>query len=202
MLIRPGASGIPSLWETAAFGPALPAAVVVSAIASGIGAAGQVYSGIQQANAANYQAQVAKNNATIATQSALYATLAGNSQEQTEALRTRNAVGAAITGSAAHGLDVNSGSALDLRTSAATMGELSDLNIRSNSAREAYGYANQAVSFDAQAELDKSQASSDVIGGALSAAGTLGQGYGAASSLNAELQRTGAVSNSWPSIGN
>lgn len=61
---------------------------------------------------------------------------------------------------------------------AASLGELSALTIRSNAAKESYGYLNQAWSAQAQANLDQSNAQADMMAGLVGGAGDLISGIG------------------------
>jgi hypothetical protein len=175
-------------------GPAVLAvgAVAATVIGAGVTAYSAESSAAAQAQAANYQAQVARNNQTIANNNADAATAAGAAQEQQNAMKTRAEVGAQLADQASSGLDVNSGSAVDVRSSTSALGELSGLNIVNNAARTAYGYKTQSENFGAQANLDTMEASSASLAGDLGAAGSIIGGIGSASSLQDELKLTGA----------
>jgi hypothetical protein len=126
---------------------------------------------------AKYNAQVATQNQQIATQNA---TLAGQSGEQQAAqseAKTRAEVGAIKASEAAGNIDVNSGSAVDVQSSAAELGELSAITIRGNAA---YGYQTQSTSFENQAQLDTQQAANDTTAGEIAAPVTLLGGLGGA----------------------
>lgn len=143
-------------------------------LASGaISAVGSIEKGQASSAAAKYNAGIAQNNATIAQQNA---TFAGQEGQQNAAIaegKTRAQVGAITAAQAANGVEVNSGSALDVRSSAAELGELNAINIRANAARQAYGFQTEATSDQAQAQLNKSQAQSDSTAGYISAGSTL-----------------------------
>lgn len=143
-------------------------------LASGaISAVGSIEKGQASSAAAKYNAGIAQNNATIAQQNA---TFAGQEGEQNAAIaegKTRAQVGAITAAQAANGVEVNSGSALDVRSSAAELGELNAINIRANAARQAYGFQTEATSDQAQAQLNKSQAQSDSTAGYIGAGSTL-----------------------------
>ena len=155
------------------------AASIGSAVVGGIGAISQ---GQAASASANYNAQVAQNNAKIAQQNATWAAQQGETQAATQEAKTRATVGAEKAAQAASGIDVNSGSAVDVRSSAAALGELNALTVRSNAARQAYGYQTQAASDTGQAALDKSQASSASEAGFLNAGTTVLGGLGSAAS--------------------
>lgn len=151
-------------------GAALPFLEVGSAI---FGAIGAVRQGDAAAGAANYNAQEAANNAKIATQNADWAGAEGEAKVEQQQLKTRSEAGALKANEAAGGIDVNSGSPVDVRSSAAELGELNAITIRSDAARQAYGFQTESASDTGQSELDKSQASNDKTAGYINAASTL-----------------------------
>lgn len=155
----------------------LPALAIAGAVTS---AGGAVANGISQSNQAAYSAQIASNNAAIAGQNANYAVQAGQAKEQASRMKTAGIIGQqkAIQGSS--GLDVNSGSNVDVRKSTAELGELDALTIRNNAAREAYGYQTQGSNFTAQAGLDKTASSNDLTAGFISGGSSI---LGSASSI-------------------
>ena len=153
----------------------------IGAAASALGGVVQAFGSIQQgqaqSQAAAYNAQVAQQNAQIQQQNATWAAQSGEEQAAAQEQRTRAQVGAIKAAEAADNIDVNSGSAVDVRSSAAELGELSALNIRSNAAKQAYGYETQSWNAQAQANLDQANAAyaqqageigaaSDLLGGA------------------------------------
>src|SRR6185437_8079095 len=116
----------------------------LGAIGAGVSAISSIAGGFAQAGMANYQAQVASNNAIIARQKATYATEAGETQAQAESLKER-ARGASIKAAeASSNVDVNSGTALDLQQSQRELGELDTQTRMSNAALNAYGYRSEA----------------------------------------------------------
>jgi len=151
-------------------GAALP---ILTAVSMGVQALGSIAQGQQQAASAKYNAQVASNNAQTAQQNARLASEEGNVNTEREQLKTRAMVGGIKAAQAANNIDINSGSAVDVRSSAAELGELNALTVRSNAARQAYGYQTQATSDMAQAKLDKQEAKYDVTAGYVGAASTL-----------------------------
>lgn len=141
-----------------------------------LGGVSGVLGAIQQGKAAtasaNYNAAVAGVNAEQAKKNSELASEAGMAQEAMQERKTRAEVGQIKANQAASGLDVNSGSALDVRSSAAELGELDALTVRSNATKEAYGYSTQASSFEAQQGLDVSEAKNDTTAGYTNAAST------------------------------
>lgn len=143
---------------------------IAGAATSAIGAIG---SGASNAAQANYEAQVAANNAVTAGQNANYATAAGSQQTYNTGLQQRANAGQITTGFAADNIDVSSGSAAKVRTSQAELGEQAEETTSSNAALTAYGYRTQATNFTAQSQLEKAAAPLDILGGVASAGGTL-----------------------------
>lgn len=149
----------------------------VAAIPLAIGAAAiQGISAYQQGQAASkaaaYNAQVADNNSKIATQNAEFAGAEGEANAGASAMKTASQIATIKTAQAANGVDVNSGSAVNVRASEAELGEVNALNIRANAARQAYGYATQSQQFTSQKQLDEVQSDQANTGSYLSAAGS------------------------------
>lgn len=164
-----------------------------------VAAAGTAYSQVQASNAASqaskFNEQVAANNAQIALQNANWASQAGEQQAAAAQQKTRATVGAIKTAQAASGVDVNTGSAVDVRSSAASLGELDAINIRSNAARQAYGYQTSSASETAKSQLDQYTAQNDVTAGQLNAAGTIIGGAGSAASDYANYRQNNSGNN-------
>lgn len=157
----------------------LPAAALTASLAgTAIAGVGAIEQGNAASQAAAYNAQVAANNAKIATQDARFASQEGEANAAAKEMQNRKAIGAIKAGQAANGIDVNSGSAVDVRSSAAELGELDAINIRSNAARQAYGHQTQAAGDTGQSQLDRSESSNDAIGGDIRGGGTLLSGFG------------------------
>ncbi len=150
----------------------------LTGISGGIRAFGAMQQGEAEAQAATYNAQVAQQNAQIQQRNATWAAQAGEAQAAAQEQKTRAQVGAIRAAEAADNVDVNSGSTVDVRSSAAELGELSALNIRSNAAKQAYGYQTQSWSDEAQANLDQADAAYARQAGEIGAAGDLLGGTG------------------------
>lgn len=146
--------------------------LALTALGGVTGVVGAIQQGKSAAASANYNAAVAGVNAEQAKKNSELASEAGMAQEAMQERKTRAEVGAIKANQAASGLDVNSGSALDVRSSAAELGELDALTVRSNATKEAYGYSTQASSFEAQQGLDVSEAKNDTTAGNVNAAST------------------------------
>lgn len=152
-----------------------------STVASaGVGAMGAIQQGQSQAAAAGYNAKVAAQNAGIATKNASYIGAQGEQNVAAEGAKTKATEGAITVNQGASGVNINSGSAVDVRESAAKVGMLNALNVRSQAARAAYGQQVQATSDIAQSQLLRSQQKSDIKAGYLNAGATILGGAGKA----------------------
>lgn len=150
---------------------------ITSAISSAIG-------GQDQQQMFNYQAGVATLNAQISRQNATYATQVGEHQAENAGLQGGQRLGKIKAAQGASGLDVNSGSSKQVQTSQAEITSMDTTAIRSNAARTAFNYSNQAQGFEAQAQADT------IAGKNARMAGLIGAG----SSL---LSSAASVSSEW-----
>lgn len=166
---------------------------IASIAGAGLGAFGAIQSAHASSAAASYNAEVAANNAQIAKQNATWASQAGEQQAGMSAAKTRATVGAMEANQAASGVDIGSGSALDVRSSAKELGQLDAINIRANAARQAYGYDVQSSSFNSQSQLDRYEASQDTTAGYINAGSSILGGVGSASSNYANYLSKGGV---------
>lgn len=170
-----------------------PEVIVITSLAASVaggavGAVGAIQSGNAQKAAANYNSQVATEDATLAQQNATMAAQSGEAQVGQQQQKTRAYVGAVKANQAARGVDVNSGSAVDVRSSAAELGELDAINIRANAARTAYGYDTQAAGFKGQSQLDVYEGEQAVTAGEIGAGSTILGSVGSAGSNFANFQ--------------
>jgi hypothetical protein len=151
-------------------------APAIAAVGVGLSAAGTVASVIgseqaakAQSEQAAYQAQVAKNNQTIADQNAAYASEASNAQVTQAQLKQRSETGAVAAGLAANGLDINTGSPSQVRTAESEITQLNTENTEQQGALQIYGYRTSASNFGAQSGLFQQQASQAGTAGNISA---------------------------------
>jgi hypothetical protein len=158
---------------------------VASTVASGVMAAGGAIKQGQAAKAqARYQSQVERNNSQIATWQAQDAVDRGKIAEQRQRLQVARLAGTQRATFGSSGVELSSGSPLDVLMDTAQLGELDALTIRSNAEREAYGFRAQAGNLTAQSGLtqlagrDAVQASYIGAGSSLlSSAATAGDRY-------------------------
>lgn len=142
------------------------ATAATGAIAQG-NAASASYAG--QANALNYNAEIAKQNATVTYE-------ATNAQEEQQRRNTRLALGRQAAAIGQSGVDPTSGTSLLVAKDSATQGELDALNTRYKGDLTARGYSQQAVVDATEAQNASSNASTARRGGYLTAVGSLLQG--------------------------
>jgi hypothetical protein len=109
--------------------------------------------GKAQQDAANSQADLADFNAQVADLQATDALARGDQNEARFRAGVRGMVGTQRTGFAAGGIDVSSGSAVDVQADTAYFGELDALQIKTNAAREAWGFSVQADDLRKRAEI-------------------------------------------------
>jgi len=122
-----------------------------TALALGLAAGGMVTSAIGQKKAGaaakqagEAQAQLEEFNAQVAELQATDAVARGADEESRFRSGVRGIIGAQRAGQAAGNIDVGFGSAVDVQADAAFLGELDALQIRTNAARESWGYKVQA----------------------------------------------------------
>ncbi len=142
-----------------------------------------------QASAASqqgdFEATALRQNADLADQQAADAISRGQVEEGRIKLDTTQRFGSTMAALASQGVDVGSGSALDVQASEAGLGALDQLTVRNNAAREAWGYNVQATDYRNQATMAQ-------VGGNRAAAGYKAQGVSAL--LSGAAQEVGLYS--------
>lgn len=169
------------------------AAVGASVISAGVGAASTIVSGIGQYQQAAYQAEVAKRNAAIAGQAASQSLISGQQTEEQTKLRTGQEVAQAEAASAARGVDVNSGSPEDFRSSIQETGDIDAATQHYNALKQAYGYDMQQQQFLADRKNYQSAGTGALVGSLFKAGGSL---IGSAASIGGQMaafQQSGAL---------
>ncbi len=142
-------------------------------VGGGISALGGMQSAEAQKRNMFYQAAVAANNAQIARYNAEMETQTGQSQMATEGMKNRSVIGQMKAGQAASGVDVNTGSFVNARAGAAEIGALNQATIGSNAARKTYGFQVQASQDMAQSQMDIQGGQQVAAAAPLTAAGSL-----------------------------
>lgn len=113
--------------------------------------------GQAQARVAESSAQVLDFNAEIADLQAKDAVIRGAEAESRFRTQIRGAIGTQRAGFAAGNIDVSFGSPVDVQADAAFLGELDALTIRTNAAREAWGFKVQAADIRKRAEITRKE---------------------------------------------
>jgi hypothetical protein len=140
----------------------------LSLILAGVGTATQVYGQVKAGKAqkkageaaqeaANSQAGLSDYNAEVATLQAQDAVDRGAVEESRFRTSVRGMIGQQRAGIAAGNIDVGFGSAVDVQADAAYLGELDALQLRTNAAREAWGYTVQAEDFRKRAAITRKE---------------------------------------------
>jgi hypothetical protein len=133
-------------------------------------AAGQIQAG-------NYNAAVANQNARNLDRAALDAENRGDYAASKQGVATRRLIGSQRAAAGAMGIDIGSGSALDILVATAGIGEEEAQTIRNNAAREAWGLRSEAAQQRTQGRLARRQG---ILGGAstiLTGAANFGAGW-------------------------
>lgn len=149
------------------------------------------------AQAAAFQASVARRNQEIANRAADDATARGEASVADRALATKQFIARQRVAQAGLGQTVDTGSALDLTKDTAQSGKLDELTIRNNAEREALGFRTQGLNFGASAELLDLRASSALAEGR---AGQISAGLGIGKSLIGGAQKSGIFKKKVPKI--
>lgn len=155
------------------------------------GAIGSLMSGEANAGMYKYQSGIARINQQIAKQNADYSRKVGEVEAQTSGMKTKAQIGTIKTAQAASGLDINKGSADDVRDSQHEIGAYDQGIIRSNAARRAYGYEVEAAKDVAQAGAYDRAASNAKDAGVIGAISSILGGAGSVSSKWLDASRTG-----------
>lgn len=113
--------------------------------------------GAAQKAASESQAQLADYNANVADLQAQDAIARGAEEESAFRSQVRGAIGAQRAGIAATNTDVGFGSAVDVQADAAFLGELDSLTIKTNAAREAWGFQTQGEDYRKRAEIARKE---------------------------------------------
>lgn len=154
-----------------AFAPII--GLALSAVSTVAGVMGSIQQGKAASDAANYQAQVAKNNATIATQNAEYASAAGESKAQSQDFKNRALAGQIESSQAASGLDLSSPTLRDVRDASGQIGRLDTANVMADAMLQARAQQARASNYEAEVGLRQMEASNATTAGYTKAFGSL-----------------------------
>ena len=145
----------------------------------------QLASGFMQAGAikaqASWESGQLERNAALMDFQAKEAVRMGEKEAQQRALQTKKLMGRQRAVAAAQGIDVDSGSALDIAQETAGMGALDVATIRNNAWKQAWGFQVQASNARSQANMTRVQgkynARQTLITGGMQAAGSIMSGF-------------------------
>ena len=165
------------------------AGLAASAAGALTSAAGSYESGQSAKAQAEYQSQIAAQNQVLANQNATQAIAAGEATAEQAAIKQRADTGQIRAAEGASGVDVNSGSALDVQSSQSERDMLDQLIVRSNAERTAYGYKTQGLQFGGQAALEKAAAEQAPVAGDIGAVGSIFSGASGVANQDASWQR-------------
>lgn len=143
----------------------------LAAGAAALGAYGTYQQQSAQKDALGFSADVAARNADFSQWQAGQARVAGQQQETYSRLNTRQTIGQQQVALAANGVEMTSGSPLDVLSSTAYMGEQDALTIRRNTDMQVFGYQRQGANYANEARQYRR------------AAGNINPALGAATSL-------------------
>lgn len=130
--------------------------MATSTASQGVSSIGTAYSQSQALRAqGEYQQQVANTNSGLAMVKAQDAASRGEISAGRNDMQTQRLIGAQRAALASQGVDVNSGSALEVQKDSAAMGALDSLTIRNNAWREAWGYKVQSLNDSYSGEFSK-----------------------------------------------
>ena len=173
--------------------------LALSAVGTGVSVMGAMQNAAAAKASADYQAKVAQGNEAIAAQNATYTAAEGEANAAIQDQKTRAAIGTEIAAEGSSGVDVNGASSSALRTSTAELGQLDANTIRSNAARQAYGYEVQASGFQNNASADTATGQNAQTAGNISGAAGLLSGAGNASLNYANVMNKGSGLGDTPS---
>lgn len=168
------------------------AAVGAGASAGGgiLGAIGSIMGGKSKSSMYQYQAGIADINARIAKQNADYQRSVGEVEAQQSGLKTRAEIGATKATQGARGVDVATGSNLQVRESEGDIGRENQAIIRSNAAHRAYGSEVEALQDTAQGQMARFAGKTSETAGYIGAASSI---LGAASSVSSKWMQGNSV---------
>lgn len=145
---------------------------------SALNAFGAEQSGQAASQMYQYQSAVALMNQKIALQNRDYALSTGESQARQYGMSAAQRMGSIKAAQGASGIDIGSGSSVDVRSSQRLATNI-DLNtIRTNAARTAYGYEVEATQDTAQSKLYGMASTDAAEAGHIKALGSLISGAG------------------------
>ncbi|MCA9339473.1 MAG: hypothetical protein KDA17_01015 [Candidatus Saccharibacteria bacterium] len=142
-------------------------------MAVAIAVASAVIGGVMGAIQMQQQAAMYRMNAQIETQNAKRAVEYAALDAQEADFQARARIGEAIAAQASSGVSVETGSPLAVRQTARRLSRLDALNIKQSGELKAYNHRVAAANYNAQAQVAEVQGAGQLLGGFLSAAGSI-----------------------------
>jgi hypothetical protein len=162
--------------------------ITAIAIGSAISAVGAISSAKAQSQQMQSQADAANYNAIVANQNAETALQAGSANEEAQRRKSAIDMGHMRAGLAENGIGLDSGTATDLTEQSALSAEMDALNIRYQGQTQAQAYKTQSALDVQSAQQAKANASSAMTSGYLTAGATALSGYGRYSNYQARIK--------------
>ena len=182
-----------------------PVSLGVASIGTGLiggvlGAAGQSQQSAAQAQMYQYQAGLSAQNAAIAKTNASYALMQGEQQAAQSGMKSRFQQGQIVTGEAASGFDVNSGSNKQVQDSQKLIAGTEETAIRSSAAKTAYDFDVSSQTAQIQSDMYNAAATNVKAAAPLNIASSiLGSVSGVASKWS-QMSTAGIPLTSMPNI--
>lgn len=120
-----------------------------------------------------YQAGIADLNRRIALDNRDYAIYSGGEEAKRYGMKSAQAAGSIKAKQGASGVDVGSGSSVDVQKAQKQVSDLDTATIRNNAARKAYGYQVEAESDSMQTEMYQAASKNSLEAGNIAAASSL-----------------------------
>lgn len=154
-------------------------------------ASSTIFKGIQEQKQQNYEAGVASNNAVYAQRAEADANARGALEEQARYRQLSALKGKQAAAMSANGVDLSSGSPLDVASDTAVLGNADAQLVRENTAREAQGFAIDSANYTTEAAAHRAAGKGALFGSFLSAGGTILGGVSNASGAAAKYGKPG-----------
>jgi len=149
------------------------AMAVTQLVGTGIRMYGQLSAANAASNQADFNAQVAANNAAIANENADAALDKGEADKRDQRRETRQRIGLQKAQLAAAGFGVSGGSSIDILGDTAALGELDVLRIGVDADNRATNFRNQSSNFSESASFGRKSSSNRKKAGFINAGSTL-----------------------------
>lgn len=162
--------------------------IVTGLASTAVSVTSAVQTGKAQEAQADYERQVAEQNAKIAQKEATEERQAGIEAARTERIKALQEQGRQKAAFAANGMEIAEGSALDTIEDTAMIGELNALNAEYNHEQRAINYEQQAYNFNNEANLQSLKGENARTAGTLNAISSLSKGLSSVA---------GTVSDTW-----